>query len=107
MPAKCAARDSIFQKQRRDAVRAIAVALSVLFVCAGLLSYLADPADLVSTEAAAAAGPVPATKVAYATKFLNEMKAETDERRIATQYYHSRNSYLGRVYAGRVTLNGS
>ena len=61
-----------------------AVALSILFVCAGLLSYLADPADLVSTEAAAAAGPVP-----------------------ATQYYHSRNPYLGPVYAGRVTLNGS
>jgi hypothetical protein len=49
----------------------------------------------------------PATNVAYAARFLNELKAETDDWGIATQYYHSRNPYLGQVYAGRVTLNGS
>jgi hypothetical protein len=49
----------------------------------------------------------PATNVAYAAKFLNELKAETDDWGIATQYYHSRNPSLGQAYAGRVTLNGS
>src|SRR5215470_2558529 len=49
----------------------------------------------------------PATNVAYAAKFLNELKAETGDWGIATQYYHSRNPSLGGVYAGRVTLNGS
>ena len=49
----------------------------------------------------------PATNVAYAARFLNELKAETDDWGIATQYYHSRNPSLGQAYAGRVTLNGS
>src|SRR5262249_11828069 len=49
----------------------------------------------------------PATNVAYAARFLNELKSETGDWGVATQYYHSRNSYLGQVYAGRVTLNGS
>ena len=49
----------------------------------------------------------PATNVAYAAKFLNELKAETDDWGVATQYYHSRNPSLGQAYAGRVTLNGS
>jgi hypothetical protein len=49
----------------------------------------------------------PATNVAYAAKFLNKLKAETDDWGIATQYYHSRNPSLGQAYAGRVTLNGS
>jgi hypothetical protein len=49
----------------------------------------------------------PATNVAYAAKFLNELKAETDDWSIATQYYHSRNPSLGQAYSGRVTLNGS
>ena len=40
-------------------------------------------------------------------KFLNELKAETDDWGVATQYYHSRNPSLGQAYAGRVTLNGS
>src|SRR5215468_5260092 len=49
----------------------------------------------------------PATNVAYAAKFLNELRAETGDWGVATQYYHSRNPSLGGVYAGRVTLNGS
>jgi hypothetical protein len=49
----------------------------------------------------------PATNVAYAAKFLNELKAETGDWGVATQYYHSRNASLGQAYAGRVTLNGS
>ncbi|HUL09349.1 MAG TPA: hypothetical protein VLV76_23660 [Candidatus Acidoferrum sp.] len=49
----------------------------------------------------------PATNVAYAAKFLNELKAETGDWGLATQYYHSRNASLGQAYAGRVTLNGS
>jgi hypothetical protein len=49
----------------------------------------------------------PATNVAYAAKFLNELKSETGDWGIATQYYHSRNASLGQAYAGRVTLNGS
>jgi len=49
----------------------------------------------------------PATNVAYAAKFLNELKSETGDWGVATQYYHSRNPYLGQAYAGRVTLNGS
>jgi Transglycosylase SLT domain len=49
----------------------------------------------------------PATNVAYAAKFLNELKSETADWGLATQYYHSRNPYLGQRYAGRVTLNGS
>jgi hypothetical protein len=49
----------------------------------------------------------PATNVAYAARFLNELKAETGDWGIATQYYHSRNASLGQAYAGRVTLNGS
>jgi hypothetical protein len=44
----------------------------------------------------------PATNVAYAAKFLNELKDETDDWGVATQYYHSRNPYLGQRYAGRV-----
>ena len=48
----------------------------------------------------------PATNVAYAAKFLNELKAETGDWGVATQYYHSRTPYLGQTYAGRVTLNG-
>jgi hypothetical protein len=49
----------------------------------------------------------PATNVAYAARFLNELKSETGDWGVATQYYHSRNPYLGQAYAGRVTLNGS
>ena len=49
----------------------------------------------------------PATNVAYAAKFLNELKSETGDWGVATQYYHSRNPYLGQTYAGRVTLNGA
>ena len=49
----------------------------------------------------------PATNVAYAAKFLNELKTETDDWGVATQYYHSRNPYLGQTYAGRVTLNAA
>jgi hypothetical protein len=49
----------------------------------------------------------PATNVAYAAKFLNELKGETGDWGVATQYYHSRNPYLGQAYAGRVTLNGA
>jgi len=49
----------------------------------------------------------PATNVAYAAKFLNELKSETGDWGVATQYYHSRTPYLGSAYAGRVTLNGS
>jgi hypothetical protein len=49
----------------------------------------------------------PATNVAYAAKFLNELKAETDDWGVATQYYHSRNPSLGQAYAGRVTLNSA
>ena len=49
----------------------------------------------------------PATNVAYAAKFLNELKSETGDWGVATQYYHSRNPYLGQIYAGRVTLNAS
>ncbi len=49
----------------------------------------------------------PATNVAYAAKFLNDLKSETGDWGVATQYYHSRTSYLGSAYAGRVTLNGS
>src|SRR5262249_53287032 len=48
----------------------------------------------------------PATNVAYAAKFLNELKAETGDWGVATQYYHSRTAYIGQAYAGRVTLNG-
>src|SRR5262249_61335114 len=48
----------------------------------------------------------PATNVAYAAKFLNELKSETGDWGVAPQYYHSRTPYLGRAYAGRVTLNG-
>ena len=48
----------------------------------------------------------PATNVAYAAKFLNELKRETGDWGVATQYYHSRTPYLGQTYAGRVTLNG-
>src|SRR5262249_40721 len=48
----------------------------------------------------------PATNVAYAAKFLNELKAETGDWGVATQYYHSRTPYIGQAYAGRVTLNG-
>src|SRR5262249_6127992 len=33
----------------------------------------------------------PATNVAYAAKFLNELKSETGDWGVATQYYHSRN----------------
>ena len=49
----------------------------------------------------------PATNVAYAATFLNELKAETGDWGVATQYYHSRTPYLGQAYAGRVTLNAS
>ena len=49
----------------------------------------------------------PTTNVAYAAKFLNELKAETDDWGVATQYYHSRNPSLCQAYAGRVTLNGA
>jgi len=49
----------------------------------------------------------PATNVAYAAKFLNELQVETGDWAVATQYYHSRNPSLGGAYAGRVTLNGS
>jgi hypothetical protein len=49
----------------------------------------------------------PATNVAYAARFLNELKAETDDWGVATQYYHSRTPHLGQRYAGRVTLNAA
>jgi len=49
----------------------------------------------------------PATNVAYAAKFLNELQDETGDWGVATQYYHSRNPSLGGTYAGRVTLNAS
>ncbi len=47
----------------------------------------------------------PATNVAYAARFLNELKSETGDWGVATQYYHSRTLQIGRAYAGRVTLN--
>jgi hypothetical protein len=44
----------------------------------------------------------PATNIAYAAKFLNELKNETGDWDIATQYYHSRTPYLGEAYGERV-----
>jgi hypothetical protein len=48
----------------------------------------------------------PATNVAYAAQFLKLLEGESGDWGIATQYYHSRTSYLGRSYAGRVIANG-
>jgi hypothetical protein len=48
----------------------------------------------------------PATNIAYAAKFLNELKAETDDWGVATQYYHSRTPYLGEAYGARVARDG-
>jgi len=48
----------------------------------------------------------PATNVAYAAKLLNELKTETGDWGVATQYYHSRTPYLGEAYAERVVSDG-
>jgi hypothetical protein len=48
----------------------------------------------------------PATNVAYAAKFLNELKIETGDWGVATQYYHSRTPYLGEAYSERVARAG-
>lgn len=44
----------------------------------------------------------PATNVAYAAAFLNELGTETGDWSVATQYYHSRTPALGEAYARRV-----
>jgi hypothetical protein len=49
----------------------------------------------------------PATNVAFAAKFLTELKSETGDWSVATQYYHSRTPYLGEAYAERVALDGN
>jgi soluble lytic murein transglycosylase-like protein len=48
----------------------------------------------------------PATNIAYAAKFLNELKSETGDWDVATQYYHSRTPYLGEAYGKRVARAG-
>lgn len=48
----------------------------------------------------------PATNVAYAAEFLKELGSETDDWEVATQYYHSRTSYLGQAYSERVKIAG-
>jgi hypothetical protein len=48
----------------------------------------------------------PATNVSYAAQLLSELKSETGDWQVATQYYHSRTPDLGRAYAQRVIANG-
>jgi hypothetical protein len=48
----------------------------------------------------------PATNVAYAAQFLKELHSESGDWGTATQHYHSRTPYLGRVYVGQVSANG-
>jgi len=94
-------------ESRKDAVAFVqelqARGVSVIDVGCMQVNLYYHPKAFASLDAAFE----PATNVAYAAKFLNELKGETGDWGVATQYYHSRNPYLGQPYAGRVTLNGS
>jgi hypothetical protein len=96
-----------FFETKKDAIAFVqelqAQGVSVIDVGCMQVNLYYHPSAFASLDAAFD----PATNVAYAAKFLNELKSETGDWGVATQYYHSRNPSLGQAYAGRVTLNGS
>jgi hypothetical protein len=94
-------------ESKKDAIAFVeelqALGVSVIDVGCMQVNLYYHPEAFASLEAAFD----PATNVAYAARFLKELKAETGDWGVATQYYHSRTAQLGRLYAGRVTLNAS